>query len=110
MVYSRGDILDLGNARAVVLGGPTKYGFTEYYTIRWLEDVCSYSTGEVIRAQGSTQAWPYDGPPAGHMSVPSNRANVIYGHCGECDEDEMIFYEGDYICAWCREHFEDAVW
>lgn len=27
--------------------------------------------------------------------------------CPGCEIEEMIFYEGDYICAWCREVFED---
>lgn len=29
--------------------------------------------------------------------------------CPECGIEAMIFYEGDYICAWCREQLEDGI-
>lgn len=37
------------------------------------------------------------------------RHGIISAECSECELDGMIFYEGDYICAWCRERFEDGV-
>jgi hypothetical protein len=33
-------------------------------------------------------------------------SNVITAECPSCEEDDMIFYEGDYLCAWCREMLE----
>jgi hypothetical protein len=34
--------------------------------------------------------------------------DVVISACPNCDEEDMYFYEGDYICAWCREHEEEG--
>lgn len=39
--------------------------------------------------------------------VDSVWADIPTAHCPQCEIEEMIFYEGDYICAWCREKLEE---
>lgn len=44
----------------------------------------------------NVQAWDSSGYPG-----------IPVQDCPNCEIDEMIFYEGDYICAWCREMLEE---
>lgn len=34
---------------------------------------------------------------------------VLTADCPECGIEAMVFYEGDYICAWCREQMEESI-
>lgn len=111
MDYKRGDILSMGPVDVVILGGPTKICHSWYYTIQYLGDIPN-GNGGVMEARGVTTLMPYyhGGQIIRHdLSIIPRESNVIYGYCPECDEDEMIFYEGDYICGWCREHLEDGL-
>lgn len=121
MAYKRGDVFhDNWELKVVVLGGPQKYwGMGDYYTVRYLEDKVGldiHGRKKIVHAKGSTTLmtlaggqYLYNDPHAAGSSPPSPYT-VVYGHCGECDEDEMIFYNDDYICAWCREHFEESIY
>ncbi len=36
--------------------------------------------------------------------------DIPIAECPSCEVDEMYFYEGDYVCAWCREVLEEKIW
>jgi len=113
--FKRGDICILAArvAEVVVLGGPTKIAGSEHYTIRYREDVIGFDftgTQRVLHHEGDTTVVPGHWLSFGYYDAnykTRGKYNVIYGFCPECDEPDMIFYEGDYICAWCREHLEE---
>lgn len=93
-----------------IIGGPTRIlTRTALWTVRLAE-----TEGDVIYGDHSTRMIPEDHiAPRSGLSLPeiistTDYSGVIENYCSECDEDEMVFYEGDYLCAWCREHLEDA--
>lgn len=118
MVFERGEIfIDVWGLKVVVLGGPQRLYMMDYYTVRYLEDKVGTDirgNQKIVQPKGSTtlmplhsSQWRYsDMEAAGSNSAPYS---VVYGHCGECDEPDMIFYNDDYICAWCREHLEEEI-
>jgi hypothetical protein len=86
---------DNGSIRFQVLGGPVEICGKSFYTTRSDEGRTILTPDYILNTYG-LQGW-----------APVIRpANVIENWCPECEEDEMIFYSGDYICAWCREHLE----
>jgi hypothetical protein len=115
MAFKRGDIVVIGRlVEAVILGGPMVLCSERYYTIRYLGNVIG-GNGAFMWTKGHTTlmhecAGKYVRHDDKSLITSGRHENVIYNYCSECDEGEMIFYEGDYICAWCREHFEDEVW
>jgi hypothetical protein len=114
--YQRGAVFRSPIGGVVVLGGPNRLCHDDYYTVKLLADMVGYDhlgNPKVMHVAGKTFLTTlYDGF-AGYnpkLAGASLSRNVIYGYCPECDEDEMIFYEGDYICAWCREHLEEEIY
>lgn len=92
-----------------ILNSHEGHNFT-FYTVRVLD------APQEEDKIGLTQAWTNNEidqlRPLGRQTIWSGKgkpSNIIYGECPSCDEDESIFYEGDYICAWCREHLEDGI-
>ncbi len=107
------------NTLGVILGGPTTIS-------AWNDDIRLWT---VLTSDGKTKVWAESElrrvPPlwkstqkvaisALHRAMEEYErrihtrvySNVIEQDCPSCDNDEMIFYEGDYICAWCREMIE----
>lgn len=93
-----------------ILGGPVFICGEYFYTIRIID--ASGSTGRIVKV-GDTTLFPLLSlkrclgvQPILPTQDPYRL--IPYGTCAECAEDEMIFYEGDYICAWCREKLEEG--
>lgn len=87
-----------------ILGGPATYDGQDFYTVRYLVHFRSEQVGRTtVLPDALITASSYEGlqPVAGERL-----SNVLYADCPECEEPEAIFYEGDYICAWCREMME----
>lgn len=97
-----------------VLGGPTIICGNAWYTVVAMEDgerelQNHYYT--VTVKPGTTFLHPAEslarGEFMGEKGIYGQYDKVVYQDCPNCDiDDDMIFYEGDYICAWCREHLE----
>lgn len=110
--YLRGSLfrdVDNGRSRIQVLGGPTFICGTAWYT------VILHDGAELLwppQEDGVTLLWSQRYLDVcdfiGVARVEKDREPFIVpvGHCPECDEPDMIFYNEDYICAWCREHLE----
>lgn len=136
VVYRRGTILNMTwNSKAVILGGPFELHWDTYkaqafpivrlYTILALDDIFIQNPGRgnIDLAPGETAVIHEDVVAKtasirvfgeGEILTARRRikqgvtdyTGVIYGECPECDDDEGIFYEGDYLCGWCRESLE----
>lgn len=104
-VYIERDRRGVGDnpGRVQILGGPSTIYHRDFYTIQFLE-------WPVEKYKGTTYLW--EASVFRNMVClgvqPIGLVNITYGHCPECDEPEMIYYNEDYICAWCREHLEDC--
>lgn len=107
----RGTVFESAGMVVQVLGGPVIISRQNFYTVRILKSWSSLPTlapGRTLLESGSIL---YGWMPRGMQPVILRKDPyrfIPYGTCSECDEEEMIFYEGDYICAWCREKLEEV--
>lgn len=95
-----------------ILGGPITLHHDDFYTVRIICNPHMWNqAGRAWQENDTTMcAYVYIRDACRPIAtVKFTHSDVPHGHCPECDEGEMIFYEGDYICAWCREHLEDAI-
>lgn len=121
--YRRGELLTLRDQELVVqvLGGPnvliSRYASVAVYTVRIVVSVgVVVLPGRVFQSKtGESKVLLhadldcFDPIGTGPVQDPLRYKGVIEAHCPNCDEPDMIFYSEDYICAWCREHLEDAM-
>lgn len=104
---------------ACVIGGPNQIGSNQGWEV---------TLWTVLTEEGKTEVWSTNGGYIGrrgmervrdslisqkaiedvryHLNGRKDNGAVIYKYCCSCEE-EMIFYSDDFICAWCREKFED---
>lgn len=80
-----------------IIGGPTVISRRSYWTVSVDSESQQYT-------KSPTQVWAN-----ADMTVfaHTHSYGVIYAECPSCENGDMIFYGGDYICAWCREILED---
>lgn len=107
----RGEIYKIAGERYQILGGPTELYGRKHYTVKQMDDkVVTDGFGNTrTYEKGKTRLARDDELTllAGWESIRGD-SNVIYQDCPNCDIEQMIFYSGDYICAWCREKLEDV--
>jgi hypothetical protein len=119
-VHKVGDVFSWNGAEIEVIGGPNlienrlvpmtggtlTVGMT-LFTVRAGATDFILQTNRLVRVRagetGVVRAYDLD------KIKGKRRRGVVEAHCPNCDEPDMIFYIEDYICAWCREHLEDAV-
>lgn len=120
-MYRRGDIIrDRGDSGPsfVILGSGIQINYTtnRLLTIRYLEDghcpivgrqMIKNATRVIPRVAVEYVAHTVAHDPKATSRDTSNRPPMpVEIECPECEED-MYFYIGDYICAYCREKLEE---
>lgn len=105
--YRRGEVLRgiTSSFKIQILGGPNFIYDEDYYTARIVDHYRDLWIGRTFLC-GLRDLARMQVEGVQPLGYPDTK--VIYADCPECEE-EMIFYEGDYICAWCREHLEEKV-
>jgi hypothetical protein len=112
--YLRGEVYGTERLNFQILGGPNVIARSinpsnpggpiwsaHLYTVRWDHGATRVVTSSFIAQHDFMGTMPVRGI-LGYMSW-----NVIENWCPNCEEEDMIFYSEDYICAWCREHLEE---
>lgn len=91
-----------GDPTFKLLGGPTVIYRREYYTVEYLRVINGLAIGTThLMTATQIQGYAYI-----HSEWVGDYSGIVSQDCPSCDNDAMIFYGGDYICAWCREMLE----